>query len=88
MEDNSKIVKDIEETLRYLKTGSNVNLIVTIESRKEVLCDALNAYESGLRETRETYWKNVGAHPKLDSIDNAITVAQSLKKEFCATRSG
>jgi hypothetical protein len=84
--DNLKIDNDIGETLSHLKTGSSVGQIVMIELRRQVICDALGAYEAGLKRTRETYWKNVEAHPKLESTDEAIRVTQDLKRQFCSKR--
>ncbi|MDA4112715.1 MAG: hypothetical protein OK474_01580 [Thaumarchaeota archaeon] len=86
-QDNLKIGHDIEEILGHLKTGLNVSQVVTVESQRQVICDALDAYEIGLKETREAYWKNVGAHPKLRSTDDAISVTQHLKREHCSGRS-
>jgi exonuclease VII small subunit len=88
VKDTERISKDVENALRNLESGQAVNIVVTIETQNDVLCDALTVYESGLKETRESYCKILGAKPKLTNIDNAITAIKGIKSEFCAGRSG
>jgi len=87
-EDSAEIDEHIKESLRYLRKGANVDPIKKTEPRRRVICDALEAYETGLKESREAYWKKINARPKLEQVDDAISVVQDLRREHCSGRAG
>ena len=87
-EDSAEINEHIEESLRDLRNGKDIGLVVTTEPRRQVICDALQVYETGLKESRETYWTKISARPKLEHVGEAISVAQGLRREHCSGRAG